>query len=64
MRHRVWRRLALAAAVAASVWIFLAVDSGSHSVSDTLYGSVVPIGLVWLAALLVVLVLGRTMADP
>ena len=38
-------------AVAASVWIFLAVDAGSHSVSDTLYGAVVPIGLVWLGAL-------------
>jgi hypothetical protein len=38
-------------AVAASAWIFLAVDAGSHSVSDTLYGAVVPIGLVWLGAL-------------
>ncbi|MDP9270499.1 MAG: hypothetical protein M3P14_05930 [Chloroflexota bacterium] len=64
MRHRFWRRLALGVAAVASVWIFLAVDSGSHSVSDTLYGSVVPIGLIWLAALAVVLVLGRTMADP
>jgi peptidoglycan/LPS O-acetylase OafA/YrhL len=64
MRYRVWRRLVLGVAVAASVWVFLAVDSGSHSISDTLYGSVVPIGLVWLAALAVVLVLGRTMADP
>ena len=41
----------LVLAVAASVWIFLAVDTGSHSVSDTLYGAVVPIGLVWLGAL-------------
>jgi len=64
MRHRIWRRIALGVAAAASVWIFLAVDSGSHSVSDTLYGSVVPIGLVWLAALAVILVLRRTMADP
>ena len=38
-------------AVAASVWILLAVDAGSHSVSDTLYGAVVPVGLVWLGAL-------------
>ena len=38
-------------AIAASAWIFFAVDAGSHSVSDTLYGAVVPIGLVWLGAL-------------
>jgi K+ transporter len=38
-------------AVAASVLIFLAVDAGSHSVSDTLYGAVVPVGFVWLGAL-------------
>ena len=51
-------------AVAASACIFLAVDAGSHSVSDTLYGAVVPIGLVWLGALallaIVRLVSGRT----
>jgi hypothetical protein len=54
----------LAAAAAASVWVFLAVDSHSHSVSDTLYGAVVPIGLIWLVAIGVVLVLRRTMARP
>ena len=51
-------------AVAASVWIFLAVDAGSHSVSDTLYGAVVPIGLVWLGELALLatvrLLAGRT----
>ena len=53
---------ALVVAAAASVWIFLAVDRASHSVSDTFYGAAVPIGLVWLAALGVILMLRRTMA--
>ncbi|MDP9250346.1 MAG: hypothetical protein M3O78_03130 [Chloroflexota bacterium] len=55
---------ALTVAAAASVWIFLAVDRTSHSVSDTFYGAVVPIGLVWLVAVAVVLVLRRTMPNP
>jgi hypothetical protein len=54
----------VAFAAAASAWIFLAVDSGSHSVSDTFYGTAVPIGLVWLVALAVASVLRRTMTDP
>jgi hypothetical protein len=54
----------VAFAAAASVWIFLAVDGTSHSVSDTFYGAAVPIGLVWLVALAVVFVLRRTMTDP
>ncbi len=54
----------VALAVAASIWIFLTVDAGSHSVSDTLYGAVVPIGLVWLAALAVVVIARRTMTSP
>lgn len=51
-------------AAAASVWVFVAVDSHSHSVSDTLYGAVVPIGLIWLAAVGVLLLVRRTMARP
>jgi hypothetical protein len=62
--RRVAQALAIILAVAASVWIFLAVDAGSHSVSDTLYGVVVPIGLVWLAALAVVAIVRRTMTGP
>ena len=56
--------MAIGVASALSVWTFFSVDSSSHSVSDTFYGSVVPIGLVWLAALAVVAVLRRTMTDP
>jgi hypothetical protein len=55
---------ALGVAAAASVWIFLAVDSNSHSVSDTIYGAAGPIGLLWLVSLAVVFVLRRTMTDP
>jgi hypothetical protein len=51
-------------AAGASAWIFLTVDSRSHSVSDTLYEAAVPIGLVWLLALAVVFVLRRTMTRP
>jgi hypothetical protein len=51
-------------AAAASGWLFLAVDRTSHSVSDTFYGAAVPIGLVWLVAVAVVLVLRRTMPNP
>lgn len=64
MRNRAWSRVAIGAASALSVWIFVSADSSSHSVSDTFYASVVPIGLVWLAALAVVAVLRRTMTDP
>jgi len=52
--------LIMAGASGVSVWIFIAVDAGSHSVSDTLYGSVVPIGLVWLLALAVSVLAART----
>lgn len=62
--RRVAQALAIILALAASVWIFGAVDAGSHSVSDTLYGVVVPIGLVWLAALAVLAMVRRTMTSP
>jgi hypothetical protein len=62
--RRALRVAALVIAAAASVWIFLAVDRTSHSLSDTFYGAAVPIGLVWLVALAVVFVLRRTMTDP
>jgi len=62
------RRLAaltvLTVALGASVWIFLGVDAGSHSVSDTLDGVVAPISLVWLAALAVLAIVRRTMTSP
>ena len=54
----------LTIAAVASVWIFLAVDANSHSVSDTLYGVVVPIGLVWLTALAVITLVRRTIRSP
>jgi hypothetical protein len=62
--RRILTVAALGVAAAASVWIFLAVDGTSHSVSDTVYGAAAPIGLVWLFALAVVFVLRRTMTDP
>ena len=55
---------ALVVAASASVWVFLAVDRTSHSVSDTFYGAAVPIGLVWLVALGVIAVVRRTMPNP
>jgi hypothetical protein len=51
-------------AAAASVWVFLAVDHSSHSVSDTFYGAAAPIGLVWLIALAVIALVRRTMPNP
>jgi hypothetical protein len=62
--RRLLTGVTLFVAASASVWFFLAVDSTSHSVSDTFYGSAVPIGLIWLAAMAVILVLRRTMASP
>jgi hypothetical protein len=62
--RRILTMAALGVAAAASVWIFLAVDSNSHSVSDTFYGAAAPIGLGWLVAMAVVFVLRRTMTDP
>ncbi len=56
--------IVVAAAALASAWIFLSVDAGSHSASDTLYGSVVPIGLVWLIALALLATTARTMKRP
>jgi len=44
---------------AASIWIFLAVDSRSQSVSDTFYAAVVPIGLVWVVAIPLMAVVAR-----
>lgn len=51
----------LAGAAVASVAIVVTVDAGSHSASDTLYGVVGPIGLVWLVALAVSVLAVRTM---
>jgi hypothetical protein len=54
-----WAILVLAAA--ATVIVFLAVDSRSHSVSDTFYGMVVPEGIV-VAVTAVALALVRGLA--
>jgi hypothetical protein len=54
----------LVLAAAASVWVFLAVNRSSHSVSDTFYGAAAPIGLVWLIALAVIALVRRTMPNP
>ena len=47
------------AAVAASVGVVSVVDQGSHSVSDTLAGSLVYLVLIWLAAGVAFLVMAR-----
>lgn len=47
------------AAVAASVSVISLVDQGSHSVSDTLYGSVVYLIGIWAVTGLVLLALRR-----
>jgi hypothetical protein len=60
-RRRILIGATLAAAAALSAMIFAAVDEVSHSASDTLYGVVGPIGLVWLVALAVSVTVARTM---
>ena len=62
--HRALLTATLVLAATASAWVFLAVDSTSHSVSDTFYGAVVPIGLVWLIAFGVIALVSRTMPNP
>jgi hypothetical protein len=52
------RAVVLAAAVA-TIAVFLAVDSHSHSVSDTFYGMVVPEAIVLAIAAAAVLFLQR-----
>ena len=47
------------AAVAASVSVISLVDQGSHSMSDTLYGSVVYLIGIWAVTGLVLLALRR-----
>ena len=47
------------AAVAASVSVVSVVDQGSHSVSDTLYGSVLYLVVIWAMAGIALLVLNR-----
>jgi hypothetical protein len=54
---RIVRWLLVLIGVAGSVAIGAAVDRSSHSVSDTLYGSVIPVLLLWLVVGLVLLAL-------
>lgn len=51
--------MVILAAFAASVGVVSVVDQGSHSVSDTLFGSLVYLVLIWLAAGVALLVLMR-----
>jgi hypothetical protein len=46
---------------AASTWIFMSVDAGSHSASDTLYGAALPLAVVWASAVAVLVLAARTM---
>ena len=51
-------------AVAASIAVITTVDRGSHSVSDTLYGSVVYVTFIWIAAGIALYALGRRNSWP
>lgn len=57
--NRTARWVLVLAAVAASVSVVSIVDQGSHSVSDTLYGSVIYVALIWAMAGLAFLVMQR-----
>ena len=53
------RWVLLLAAIAASVGVISVVDQGSHSVSDTLAGSLGYLAVIWLAAGVAYLVMAR-----
>jgi hypothetical protein len=56
---RTARWVLVLAAVAASINVVAVVDQGSHSVSDTLYGSVVYLVVIWAMAGIALLILNR-----
>jgi hypothetical protein len=57
--YRTARWVLVLAAVAASVGVITTVDQGSHSVSDTLYGSAIFLVLIWAMAGLTLVVISR-----
>lgn len=57
--YRTARWVLVLAAIAASAGVIATVDQGSHSVSDTLYGSAVFLVLIWAMAGLTLVVMRR-----
>jgi hypothetical protein len=56
---RTARWILVLAAVAATVSVISVVDQASHSVIDTLYGSVVWVVLIWAVAGATILIMSR-----
>jgi hypothetical protein len=57
--YRTARWVLVLSAIAASVGVIATVDQGSHSVSDTLYGSAIFLVLIWAMAGLTMVVIHR-----
>jgi hypothetical protein len=57
--YRTARWVLVLSAIAASVGVIATVDQGSHSVSDTLYGSAIFLVLIWAMAGLTFVVIRR-----
>ena len=60
IRHARW--FVVLAAVAASINVVALADRGSHSVSDTFYGSALYLAAIWLVAGVALLVVSRRRA--
>ncbi len=56
---RTMQLVLVGSAIAATIAVIAFVDQGSHSVSDTLYGSAIYVMLIWVAAGLAFYALGR-----
>jgi glycerol uptake facilitator-like aquaporin len=56
---RTMQLVLVGSAVAATVAVIAYVDQGSHSVSDTLYGSAIYVMLIWVVAGIAFHALGR-----
>ena len=61
---RTMQLVLVGSAIGATVAVIAFVDQGSHSVSDTLYGSAVYVELIWVAAGLAFYALGRRNSWP
>ena len=59
---RILRFGLVVAGVGVTLVIGALVDRGSHSVSDTLYGSLLPVAAVWLVIALALFVTARRIA--
>lgn len=61
---RTMQLVLVGSAVAATIAVIAFVDQGSHSVSDTLYGSAIYVMLIWVAAGIAFYALGRRKSWP